>query len=183
MNRLIITLSLAALTLAGCGSAKSVSDTDKKLSRKAAEEYSKVITAEWIADSKTAVADEQFREVLTCALQPSENDEIVLTEYKPNALTYYAKNANDRIAVFSEIYYPEGWHIYVDGKEIALGRVNYILRAAVIPAGEHTITMQFVPTALILDKWSYALAILLLLITIGCLTWPLWKGWLPTKAK
>ena len=133
--------------------------------------------------SKTAVADEQFREVLTCALQPSENDEIVLTEYKPNALTYYAKNANDRIAVFSEIYYPEGWHIYVDGKEIALGRVNYILRAAVIPAGEHTITMQFVPTALILDKWSYALAILLLLITIGCLTWPLWKGWLPTKAK
>ena len=57
MNRLIITLSLAALTLAGCGSAKTVSDSDKKLSRKAAEEYSKVITAEWIADSKTAVAD------------------------------------------------------------------------------------------------------------------------------
>ena len=124
--------------------------------------------------TKSAVADEQFREVLTCAPQPNENDEIVLTEYKPNALTYYAKNANDRIAVFSEIYYPEGWHIYVDGKEIALGRVNYILRAAVIPAGEHTITMQFVPTALTLDKWSYACVILLLLICVGSLTWPLW---------
>ena len=131
--------------------------------------------------SKTAVADEQFREVLTCAPQPNETDEIVLTEYKPNALTYYAKNAHDRIAVFSEIYFPEGWHLYVDDQETAIGRVNYVLRAAVIPAGEHTIRMEFVPSALRLDKWSMLFVILGLIIGILGLTWPLWKRALPAK--
>ena len=106
----------------------------------------------------------------------SEDDEIVLTEYQPNALTYRATASADRVAVFSEIYYPEGWHIYVDGKEIALGRVNYILRAAIIPSGEHTITMEFVPSIL---KWEWlciTLAILTILISAGCLGWKLWKS-------
>ena len=131
----------------------------------------------------TAVADEQFREVLSCTTQPSAADEIILTEYKPNALTYRATTSADRVAVFSEIYYPEGWHIYVDGKEIRLGRVNYVLRAAVIPAGDHTIVMKFVPNELGIDKWSYACAILLLIMVLCGITWPLWSKCLPAKTK
>lgn len=125
---------------------------------------------------KTAVADEKFRNVLTCEGMPSEGDEITLTSYAPNKLEYSARTREDRVAVFSEIYYPEGWHIYVDGKEIALGRVNYVLRAAVIPAGEHTITMEFVPSIL---KWEWlciTIAILTILISAGCLGWKLWKS-------
>lgn len=125
---------------------------------------------------KTAVADEKFREILTCRGTPSDEDEIVMTSYAPNKLEYHTKTTNDRVAVFSEIYYPEGWHIYIDGKEIALGRVNYILRSAVIPAGEHRINMEFVPSALKLDKWSYACTIFLLLIALGCITSPLWQN-------
>ena len=132
---------------------------------------------------KTAVADETFREVLTCEAQPNEADEIVLTQYQPNALTYSANVANDRVAIFSEIYYPEGWHLYIDGEEKEIGRVNYVLRAAIIPAGEHTIKMEFVPKTLILDKWSYAFSILLLIIVSGGITWPIWKRHLPTRAK
>ena len=120
---------------------------------------------------KTAVADEQFREVLTCETEPNNTDEIVLTQYKPNALTYSANVANDRVAVFSEIYYPEGWHLYVDGEEKEIGRANYVLRAAVIPAGQHTIKMEFVPKSLTVDKWSYGIAILLLLIVLACPTY------------
>jgi hypothetical protein len=132
---------------------------------------------------KTAVADEIFRDILTCEVKQDEQDKIILTEYKPNALTYSTNVANDRVAVFSEIYYPEGWHLYVDGEEKAIGRVNYILRAAIIPAGEHTITMEFVPSALRLDRWSYACAILLLIIALCGITWPLWGKYLPAKAK
>ena len=128
---------------------------------------------------KTAVADEKFREVLTCEPQPNETDEIVLTEYQPNKLTYTSHLTHDRVAVFSEIYYPEGWHIYVDDQEISLGRVNYVLRAAVLPAGEHVITMHFAPKALVWEKWCAALAILLLILSAGCITWPLWKKVLP----
>lgn len=123
---------------------------------------------------KTAVADEKFRNALTCEAQPNENDKITLTEYEPNKLTYVANTSNNRIAVFSEIYYPEGWHIYVDNDEISLGRVNYVLRAAVIPAGEHTVTMKFIPSALKTDKWSFALVIFIIILSLGCLSSPLW---------
>ncbi len=125
--------------------------------------------------SRTAVADEKFREVLTCTAQPNEEDEITLTSYTPNRLKYYAKVANDRVAVFSEIYYPEGWHLYIDDEEAEIGRVNYVLRAAIIPAGEHTIRMAFIPKALKLDKWSMGFVIIGILLSLICLSFPLWK--------
>ena len=124
---------------------------------------------------KTAVADEQFREVLTCETKPTTTDEIALTQYKPNVLTYVSSTSADRVAVFSEIYYPEGWHLYIDGKEASIGRVNYVLRAAVIPVGEHTIKMEFVPQALGIDKWSYVCTIILLLLSAALLTYPLYS--------
>ena len=132
---------------------------------------------------KTAVADEKFRSILSCKGMPSEGDEITLTSYAPNKLEYTACTAQDRVAVFSEIYYPEGWHIYCDDKEIALGRVNYVLRAALVPAGTHAIRMEFVPKSLKIDHWSYACVILLLLIALGGITWPLWRKYLPFKAQ
>lgn len=124
---------------------------------------------------KTAVADEKFREVLTCEPQPNESDEIILTEYQPNKLSYTSNCANNRVAVFSEIYYPEGWHIYVDGKEIALGRVNYVLRAAVIPAGEHQIYMEFVPDIIKKDNWCLVLIILALFGGLVSIGWYIYK--------
>ena len=123
----------------------------------------------------TAVADEAFRTVLTCEPQPEESDRIILTDYQPGKLTYSARASHDRVAVFSEIYYPDGWHIYVDGKEIALGRVNYILRAAVIPAGEHSIYMEFIPGVLRWEWLCISLAILTLLISLGCIGWAVWR--------
>lgn len=123
----------------------------------------------------TAVADEKFREMLTCSGIPAESDNIQLTSYAPNRLEYTARTTTDRIAVFSEIYYPYDWHIYIDGKEVPLARVNYMLRAAVVPTGEHVIQMEFKPSAVIIDKWSVACAILLLLISTGLIACPLYK--------
>ena len=118
---------------------------------------------------RTAVADEKFREVLSCETVPNTSDEIIMTRYTPNTLEYRTKTASDRVAVFSEIYYPYGWHLYVDGKEVALGRANYVLRAAIIPAGEHQLTMTFTPDALAWDKLGLTFVILSILISIGCL--------------
>lgn len=124
---------------------------------------------------KTAVADEKFREVLSCEAMPNASDNIVLTKYTPNTIEYRSSTSNDRIAVFSEIYYPHGWHLYVDGKEIEIGRVNYVLRAAVIPAGDHQLTMTFTPDALVWDKLGYACVGIILLISAILLSWPLWR--------
>ncbi len=71
---------------------------------------------------------------------------ICLTSYTPNRLTYETNNAQDGIAVFSEIYYPDGWHVTVDGQPAKLARADYILRTMYVPAGQHTIEMRFRPT-------------------------------------
>lgn len=68
---------------------------------------------------------------------------VVLTEYQPNYLKYTSKNSQNGLAVFSEIYYPKGWTVKVDGKIVNMLRVNYVLRALELSAGVHTIEFKF----------------------------------------
>ncbi|MDN5203255.1 YfhO family protein [Fulvivirgaceae bacterium BMA10] len=75
------------------------------------------------------------------------NGNIQLVEYKPNYLKYNASFDSDGLGVFSEIYYPKGWKAKLDGKEVDILRANYILRAILIPQGEHTIEFSFEPNA------------------------------------
>ncbi|MFD1162281.1 YfhO family protein [Hwangdonia seohaensis] len=70
---------------------------------------------------------------------------IVLIENKPNYLKYESNNSNDGFAVFSEVYYGNGWKTFIDGKEAAHMRVNYTLRGMEIPAGKHIIEFSFDP--------------------------------------
>lgn len=93
-----------------------------------------------------AVADRRFATALGTATAPKEaGDTIFETSYAPGHLTYSATTANGGTAVFSEIYFPWGWHATIDGKRADIGRVNYILRALTIPAGHHTIEFTFNP--------------------------------------
>lgn len=115
----------------------------------------------------TAVADKQFKDILSTSTEG--NGDIHLTKYAPNKLEYFATTENNRVCVFSEIYYPHGWHLYIDDKEQNLGRVNYTLRACLIPAGTHNIRMEFVPKGLTTDKWSMGILIIALLLSAGAL--------------
>ena len=92
-----------------------------------------------------AVADEQFREVLKAAQPVQPGDTIVETTYAANKLTFKSHSANGGLAVFSEVYFPWGWRATIDGKEAPIGRVNYVLRAMQLPAGDHTIEMTYDP--------------------------------------
>lgn len=92
-----------------------------------------------------AVADEQFRDVLKGAQPVQPGDTIALTAYAPNKLTFKSHSAGGGLAVFSEIYFPWGWRATIDGQEAPIGRVNYVLRAMQLPAGDHTIVMTYDP--------------------------------------
>jgi len=70
---------------------------------------------------------------------------IQLKEFKPNYLKYESRNTSEGLAVFSEIYYSQGWNAYIDGKLIPHFRVNYVLRALELPKGNHTIEFKFEP--------------------------------------
>lgn len=104
-----------------------------------------------------AVIDQSFASVLNvdlpdvAPLMAYDEDKIELTHYAPNRIEYVAQNEQNKIAVFSEIYYPHGWKLYLldkDGKEdveLPIARADYMLRAAVIPAGTHRLAMVFDP--------------------------------------
>jgi uncharacterized membrane protein YfhO len=70
---------------------------------------------------------------------------IQLTVYKPNYLKYTSENSGNGLAVFSEIYYENGWNAYIDGEKTNHFPVNYVLRGMRVPAGKHTIEFKFEP--------------------------------------
>ena len=135
---------------------------------------------------KQAVADKKFAEALDITkpevtpLMAFDESSIELTSYAPNCLQYESMNERNQVAVFSDIYYPYDWHLYIvnnngEKMELPLARVNYTLRAAVIPAGHHQLVMEFQPHAIQTDKWCMVLLILALLLSAGGLTYPLWR--------
>ena len=101
----------------------------------------------------------------------SEEDFIEMTSYAPNKLVYEYTAASDRLAVFSEIYYPDGWHATVDGEPVDVIRADWTFRAALLPAGEHEVVMTFLPDsyrkgAAVSRATSIGL-LLLLLLSLG----------------
>jgi len=70
---------------------------------------------------------------------------IRLDVYKPNYLKYTSENKGKGLAIFSEIYYENGWNAHIDGKLTNHFPVNYVLRAMRVPAGKHTIEFKFEP--------------------------------------
>lgn len=93
---------------------------------------------------------------------------IELIEYKPNHLKYQSSNPYDGLAVFSEIYYPEGWIATIDGQETEIFEVNYTLRGILIPKGNHTIEFRFEPQVVKTgSKLALASSILMLVLITG----------------
>ncbi|MBR5567340.1 MAG: hypothetical protein IKW27_01220 [Bacteroidales bacterium] len=127
----------------------------------------------------------------TSAVTSSEvemSTSISLTHYAPNELRYAFSTDADRVAVFSEIYYPKGWKAWVEpagsygkvsggryqptaeGRSIDLFRADWMLRAAIIPQGEGQLIMRFEPESYKLgENISRASSILLILLLLASL--------------
>lgn len=126
---------------------------------------------------KTAIIDQRFSanlEGFTHAVD--SNARIELKEYQPNKLKYSSQAASDQLAVFSEIYYDKGWNAYLDGQKVPHFRVNYVLRAMIVPAGNHEIEFRFEPKVFAVgEKVSFAGSLLLILMLVGFAATELWK--------
>ena len=70
---------------------------------------------------------------------------ISLIQHKPNYLKYESNNKNKGFAVFSEIYYDNGWQAFIDGEQAEFSNVNYVLRGMEIPKGQHIVEFKFEP--------------------------------------
>jgi hypothetical protein len=126
-----------------------------------------------IDPSRQAVTDIRFKEkIRSSTFNGSESDSIRLISYKPNELIYKSASSADRLAVFSEIYYPAGWKAFIDGKESDHIRVNYVLRGMVVPAGNHEIKFSFRPESYFVgNKISYASSAIFIMMVAGYAVW------------
>ncbi|PLB87139.1 hypothetical protein C0T31_01065 [Dysgonamonadaceae bacterium] len=125
-----------------------------------------------------AVADKKFEPLLTgFNVTPKDSaSTIALSSYDSNILTYNVDAKKDELAVFSEIYYPQGWQITIDGKPTEMLRANYTLRALPIPQGKHTVVFEFAPKSIkVTDTIAY-IALLIMLLTAGWIVWKEMKG-------
>ncbi|MEG1498455.1 MAG: hypothetical protein RR393_03400 [Bacteroidales bacterium] len=90
-----------------------------------------------------AIIDKNFNSSLTYFTPVKDSlSSLVLTAYQPNKISYQSKAKSKQLAVFSEVFY-RNWRASIDGKEVPLLRANYILRALVVPEGEHTIVFTY----------------------------------------
>jgi len=117
---------------------------------------------------KVAVSSDKEAGVLAASYKIDASSRVNLSRYATNELNYTSKNSSDGVIVFSEIYYPDGWNCYIDGKKTAYFRVNYLLRGVKVAAGNHKIDWKFEPNSYLTgSSYSFAGSIILLLAFFG----------------
>jgi hypothetical protein len=95
----------------------------------------------------TVVIDKREQSKVTVTPTYDSSAGIHLVKNLNDHISYQSNAANGQFAVFSEVYYPNGWKAFIDGKETPIVKVDYALRGLNIPAGDHTITFDFAPVS------------------------------------
>ena len=114
--------------------------------------------------AKIAIVDQRFSNQ-TIQIDNSFSGSIKLDSYKPNNLKYSYDSNKEGIVVFSEIYYKDGWNVYIDGVKSEHFRANYVLRGMKVPSGNHVIEFKFEPSVFIHgERISFASSLSLLLL-------------------
>ncbi len=124
-----------------------------------------------------AVADKKYQSVLNgFNVTPKDSaSQIAIESFDSNIITYKTSTNKPELAVFSEIYYPEGWNITIDGKPAEMLRANYTLRALPIPSGNHTVIFKFEPKSIKITDTIAFIALAIMVLTAGYLLWTRYK--------
>jgi hypothetical protein len=123
----------------------------------------------------TAVIDKREQPKVTFTPVFDSSATIQLVENLNDKITYTSKANSNQFAVFSEVYYPNGWKAFIDNKPVEIVKVNYVLRGLPVPAGNHTIEFRFEPRAYIIgDTVSLIIGIASILLLLAGAWWE-WK--------
>lgn len=117
-----------------------------------------------IDTKRELVADRRYVADLPAIAGRDTTATITVKSYAPNRLVYEVNTATDQIAVFSEIYYADGWNAYVNGEKVPYFRANYLLRAMPLKAGNYEVEFRFEPQVVAVSKTLSIIASVLFLV-------------------
>jgi hypothetical protein len=121
--------------------------------------------------NKQQFAGERDLQLPKATFAKDSTDTIKLESYEPNHLAYSSDKGQDGLAVFSEMYYGDGWNAYIDGKAAPHFQADYVLRAMHVPAGKHKIEFKFEPQVVKTGGTISLVSFVLLLGLIGAGVW------------
>ena len=118
----------------------------------------------------TAIIEQKDKIESLSSLEFDENAKISLVNNLNDEINYTSSSNKKQLAVFSEIYYHLGWKAYIDNQETPIVKTNYVLRALVVPAGNHSIRFEFKPisikTSIVASTFASILLWLCLIVMI-----------------
>ncbi len=117
-----------------------------------------------------AVADKKFAAQVGKAVKQDGKSVVAITSYEPNELKYDVTSDKGGVIVFSEVYYP-GWTATVDGKDVEVGRVNYVLRAINVSPGSHKVVLSFHPSSVTTTETIAYIGYVLLIAVLALLVY------------
>ncbi len=130
----------------------------------------------------TAIMSKEFEGQVNGYHPTSNEGTITLTDYRPNQVTYSFNANEDKLVVFSEIWTSRAWTMRIDGEEHPILRANYLLRAAMVPAGQHEIVMRYEPRIWkIGNVITLVSSLAIILFAVGVIVMTLKKQKAPTK--
>ena len=114
----------------------------------------------------TAVVENKFKAQIKQSPAPDSSAFIKLKQNLNDKIDYTFHSSTPQFAVFSEIYYPRGWNVFIDGKEADYVKTDYVLRGMYVPAGDHEIEFRFEPKSYTNGRLISIIANLLVILIV-----------------
>jgi hypothetical protein len=124
----------------------------------------------------TAVIDESLKSSIDQNFHYDSSAKIEMVKNENDVVTYKSSSPKEQFAVFSEVYYKDGWNVYIDDKESKYTKVDYLLRGMNIPAGEHKIVFKFEPKSEALGKTLTSIASIITFLFLAIAIFMQWKN-------
>ena len=113
---------------------------------------------------------------------PHEGDTIALTQFSPDRMVYRTATQAGGYAVLSDVYYPKGWCALLDGGEVPVTRVDYLLRGVEIPAGIHRLELSFTLPSFYWGQWvDFGFGLVMVLVLVSWCAYEGRRSWLAVK--
>ena len=103
---------------------------------------------------------------------PSDLIKLEKIKNSSSHISYNFESLSEQLIVFSEIYYPSGWQVYLNGEKTNYFDINYLLRGMVVPKGDHLIEFYFSPKIV---KTGINIRIITIIITFSIIALMLYR--------